>query len=172
MIKITFLTLTTISIFASVNEFNYAIPTPVQIKEDSKLTATRLALIEAKAPRDRLETLTRSCYYAGMATNNDPVLIVSIIAPESEYKITARSKKGYKSLMQTEHAIMKWEYAEANIMAGACCLREKMQIAKGDINLAMALYKGGKSKEARDIAKKQLEIYRDLRDKIELQMKG
>jgi len=177
-IAVSLITISTFQIFSSVNEFHTALPSPVQIpitaqiKEDPKLTATRLALIEAKAPQERLVTLTRSCYYAGLATNLDPVLIATIISPESEYKINAQSKKGYKSLMQTKEAIMKWEFAEANVMAGACDLRSKLIDSKGNMRLAMSRYKGGTSREARNIADKQLRIYFDIKHKVNQQMKG
>lgn len=169
MIKTTTIMLATLSmfqIFNSVNDFHRTLPVPVLLNEEDKMITTRLALIEAKAPLQRLETLTRSCYYAGQATNIDPILVASIISPESDYLITAKSKKGYKGLMQRPKARMKWDFVETDIMDGACCLREKLTISKNNLPLAMALYKGGTSQKAKNIAKKQLEIYHDIKSKV------
>lgn len=172
-IYLTLLTFTTFQIFSSVNEFQTSLPQPVQIKEDYRLTETREALKLLNAPKDKLEVLTKSCYSAGFATDIDPVLIACIIRKESEFKINALSPKGYKSLMQGDKAVMQWGYAETNTMYGANILREKLIIAKGDMNKAMVFYKGHGGEESKKFAKEQLEFYRSIKQQIkERMMKG
>jgi hypothetical protein len=171
-VTLTLLTAATFSIFSSVNEFQHSLPTPVQLKEDSKLTEVRVALKLLNAPSDKLEQLAKSCFSAGFATDIDPVLIASIIPKESEFNIKAKSKLGYKSLMQTKHAKMDWNYAESNVMEGACDLRSKLKATNGDLFKAMSYYKGHGGEESQRFAKSQLEFYRKIKQKTKEEMKG
>lgn len=173
MIKDTIIavSLATLTIFTAVDDFQKEIPKPVQVKEEIGRTKARYALEYAGAPKERLVTLTRSAYAASIGTDIDPIMIATIMKPESEYKITAKSPKGYKSLMQTKEAYVKWEFAEANVMAGACVLREKLQAAGGNLDKAMVYYKGHGGKESQIIAAKQMAFYRDIKHKVEERIK-
>ena len=177
-ITISLLTVTTFQMFNAVTEFQSTFPQPVSISsntpinEDRNLTRTREALKLLNAPPDKLVKLTKACYSAGFATDIDPVLIACIIPQESEFNIKAKSKLGYKSLMQTKDAYVTWEYAEANIMAGACTLRGKIASAKGNVEKGMIYYKGHGGKESQDIAAKQMKLYRSVKLKVNEIMKG
>lgn len=173
MIKttITAFSLATLTIFSAANNFNQEIPVAVEFKEveDVQISRTRQALRLVNCPPEKLEKLTRACYAAGFATNIDPLLIATIIPRESEFNIKARSSAGYKSLMQTKQAFTTWDFAEANVMAGACELRRKINATKGNIDKAMVYYKGHGGAESHKIAKEQMKFYRSIKTTV-LQM--
>jgi hypothetical protein len=86
---------------------------------------------------------------------------------ESEFKITAKSPKGYKGLGQTPKAVMKTGFEEVDLTYAACVFDEKMKIVKGDPIKALMLYKGGNNPAARKCADKVFVLY----DKIKLKLK-
>lgn len=135
----------TLQLFNAVNDFNKDLPQSVQMGEDVRLVQSREAFKIIKAPSDRIETLSKGTFAATVATEIDPVLIATLMSTESEFKVTALSPLGYKSLMQRPRSRMKWEYAEVDVVDGACCLREKLKIAKGDMLKALTFYKGSDS---------------------------
>ena len=172
LLTVTLLTATTFQIFDAVQDFQTNFPQPLAIKEDVKLTETRLALRLLNAPPEKLDKLTKACYSAGLATDIDPILIASIIPKESNFKVQAKSNKGYKGLMQTNKAEMRWSRAGTDVMKGAEILREKIDIAKGNVDKGMVFYKGSGGKESQAIAKDQMEFYRKLREQVKTNMKG
>jgi hypothetical protein len=157
----------TMTIFSAANNFITDLPKPVQISEDAVRTKARLALIELNAPAEHRERLISAVHSAAVATGIDPILIACIIPKESEFKISARSPKNYKGLMQADKATMKWGFAETDVVYGACILREKIQIAHGDVEKGMVFYKGHGGKESQDIARAQMKFYRGIRDRVE-----
>lgn len=165
MIKLTTLTLltaTTFQIFTSVNDFHRSLPTPVQVKEDSKLTETK----EALRLLGQDQRFAEPIYYSAKAGDIDPVLWACNIQCESEYKITARSPKGYKGLAQTPRAVGKTGYETADLTYGAAIYREKLKIAKGNPKLAMALYKGGNNPQAHRDAEKVYALYNKIKEQV------
>ena len=95
-------------------------------------------------------------YLAGRATNLDPVLLATLAYTESNFRIIATSPKGYKGIMQTP--ISEGDI-HLDVLRGAKILQEKLRYAKGDLELALTLYKGGKNVEAKKQAKQVLAIY-------------
>jgi hypothetical protein len=166
MLKLTLLTATTFSIFASVNEFHHALPTPVQLKEDVKLTETKQALTLLKRDLKFAEPV----YLAAKSARVDPVIFAFLINSESDYKLTAISKKGFKGLGQTPVAMMRQGYISVDLTLAACILREKLdtKYANGDMLKAIQLYKGGANPEALKYAKEVMSNY----SKFKEQMKG
>lgn len=172
MLKLTLLTVTTFSIFSSVNDFHQAFPTPVQFKEESVLTETKQAL--TLLGRDL--KFASPIYYSAVANNIDPVLWACVIATESEYKINAVSSMGYKGLAQTRKAVMRTGYELGDLTYGSCELRDKLKSSKGDMAKALTFYKGSKTLYTKDgkeskgysQAKEVLTLY----SKIKEQMKG
>lgn len=165
---ITAFSLITLTIFSAANNFNKDLPTPVQVQEDIIRTKARFALQELNAPPDRINRLVNAVHAGHIASNGiDPILIATIFRPESDYKINAVSKKGYKSLMGTPKAVMKWEYAETNVVYGSQILRDKITEAHGNIDEAMVHYKGYGGKESKEIAAKQMKLYREVKTKVE-----
>lgn len=79
----------------------------------------------------------------------DPKLVLSIIAVESNFKITAKSNKSAQGLMQlipdtAERFNVKDAYnASQNIKGGVAYLRWLLAYFQGDVNLAVAAYNAG-----------------------------
>lgn len=172
MIKTISVALLTTAIFSSVNDFHNALPTPVQFKEDSKLTDTRTAL--KLLGRD--EKFVNPIYHSALANGIDPVLWACVIATESEYKINAVSSMGYKGLAQTRKAVMKTGYEVGDLTYGSCELKDKLQSANGNMEKALTFYKGSKElydKKGRPTKGhiQAIEVL-NLHKKIKEQMKG
>lgn len=162
VLTVSLLTATTFSIFNSVNEFNRALPTPVQISEDSKLTETKKALTLLGKDLKFAEPI----YISAKIGNIDPVLWACNIQAESEFKINAKSPKGYKGLGQTPKAVMKTGYETADLVYAASVYKEKLSIAKGNPKLALTLYKGGNNSYAKKDAEKVYKLYAKIREQM------
>lgn len=176
MIKetITAFSLATLTIFTAAHNFNQDLPTPARmtINEDIVRTKARYALEYLGAPSDKITCLTNAVHAGSVAAGGiDPILIASIIKPESEFTIDAKSKKGYKGLMQTPKATMKWNYVEADIVYGSLILRDHIKEAKGDIAKGMIHYKGHGGKESQMYAKKQIQLYQEVKYAVNKRMK-
>ena len=173
MIKVFLITssLATLQLFSIVNDFQTTLPQPVCIKEEIQITKTRYALEALGAPSERMNSLVRGTYAASIGTDIDPILIATIIPVESNFNINAKSKLGYKGLMQTPKADMKWTYAESDIMRGACTLREKIVSTKGNLDLAMVKYKGHGGPESVVFAKSQMSKYRKIKTLVNERIK-
>ena len=165
MIKTAFVLLSigTLGMFNAANDFQMAMPQPVEIcSEDPRLTATRNTL--QLLGRD--VAFAKDVFVTATAKNIDPVLWACNIECESEFRRTAKSKKGYKGLGQTPKAVMKLGYDTADLMVAACTYDEKLRIAKGDQRKAMMFYKGGNNPASRKEAQKVFTLY----DKVKRQL--
>jgi hypothetical protein len=101
--------------------------------------------------------LAKAFVTAGMQTSIDPILLASLAYTESTFNKYAISSKGYKGLMQTP----KWfQFSSMDVLYGAEILKQKLDLAKGNIYIALAMYKGGLNQEARSEADYVLRIYR------------
>lgn len=156
-------TFSTMGLFTVVNDFQRDLPSPVEVlKEDPRLTDTRKALIIL----GRDPKYAKDVYTSAVATNTNPVLWSCNIECESEFKITAKSNKGYKGLGQTPKAAMKTGFELGDLTYAACILAEKRKIAKGDERLALTLYKGGNNPAARKEADKVFRLYERISKQI------
>ena len=161
-ITLSIIAATTFQIFSSVNEFQTSLPQPVQVKEDSKLTEVKKALTLLGRDTNFAEPI----YHSAKIGNIDPILWACNIECESEYKINAKSSKGYKGLGQTPKAVMKTGYITADLTYASCVYKEKLSIAKGNPKLALALYKGGNNKQAHKDADKVYALYHKIKDQM------
>ena len=160
-------TIGTVSIFSVVQDFQKEMPLPVEIcKEDPRLTEVRKAL----KILGRDEKFARDIFVSATTKNISPLLWVANVELESEFKITAKSRKGYKGLTQTPKAVMKTGFEIGDLVYGACVLDEKIKLAGGDIRLAMQLYKGGRNPAARKEADKVFVLYEKLKLKVKEQV--
>jgi hypothetical protein len=101
--------------------------------------------------------LAKAFVTAGMQTSIDPVLLASLAYTESNFNKFAVSNKGYKGLMQTP----KWfSFSSMDVLYGAEILKQKLDIAHGNLYIALALYKGGLNQEARSEADYVLRVYK------------
>lgn len=150
---------TATSLFSTVHDFQQTLPQPVCIEEDPRLTEVRQAL--KLLGKD--QKFAAPLYQSAIASNIDPLVWTCNIQCESEFKITAKSNKGYKGLGQTPQAVMKTGYELADLTYAACVYQEKVKIAKGDTKLAWALYKGGNNPAAKKEADKVFALYKKLK---------
>ena len=177
MIKATLLTVATLSIFSTVNDFHHALPTPVSFKnekEDIVRRKARYALEELNAPKERINRLVNAVHAGNIASDGiDPILIASIFSPESSYNPAARSKAGYAGLMgiPQKKNIPRWEYSETNVVYGCQILRDKITESKGNVDEAMIHYKGKGGTESKEFAKSQMKLYRTVKAKVEERIK-
>jgi|GEM_PF-893810 len=108
-------------------------------------------------------TLIPSINLASQQTKLSPEFIIALMHSESGFDERAISSKGYKGLMQIPYAVY---YPDANILIGARIFQEKMVLAKGNMIMAIILYKG----YANDIvrgrmqAEKVLRLYHKLKE--------
>ena len=98
---------------------------------------------------------------ASERTNINPILLACLLQTESGFNPKAVSEKNYKGLMQTPTATFKW--ADVDILHGARILEEKLRLTRGDIVLALALYKGGNNPMAKRQANQVLALYNSRR---------
>ena len=140
------------------NGFMMSIPQPVM--GATSTSRARVALSKVGAPQDKINDLSIAVASAAAITDISPELLVALIKTESEFDYEAVSNKGYKGLMQTPMATMKW--AEVDVLIGAKILQEKLRYSKDDLKLALALYKGGNNKLAKRYAAETYQLYRSL----------
>ena len=136
-------------------------------KRDSLMEASRYSLLHRGAPEDQIDTLSRAVTNACKASNRQisPALVVSLMYTESGFKKNAVSSDGYMGLMQTPWASTKWP--DVDILLGVRILEEKLRIANNNLQLALALYKGGDNRLAHRRARETLRIYHDLSKAVE-----
>lgn len=154
--------ITASSIFSTVHDFQAALPQPVCIEEDYRLTEVKKAL----KLLEKDQKFAVPLYQSAIASNIDPLLWTCNIQCESEFKITAKSKKGYQGLGQTPKAVGRTGYELADLTYAACVYQEKVKIAKGDTKLAWAMYKGGNNPAAKKEAEKVFALHRKLKEQM------
>lgn len=142
----------------SYNNFALSLPHPVMKKQVNERAS--IALQRVNAPEKKIVELSIAVTNASAMTGIPPELLVALVKTESEFKYGATSGKGYKGLMQTPWATMKW--ADVDILYGAKILQEKLKYSNNDLKLALALYKGGNNEAAHKYADETLRIYRRL----------
>ncbi len=118
------------------------------------------ALSSLGAPGHMVKELAQGVRRAAAATDIPKELLVALLYTESTFNPHAVSKKGYKGLLQTPHKI---PYADAAILVGARILQDKIRLADGDVEIAVAMYKGGRDKpQAVRQAAHTMGLYRKL----------
>jgi len=148
-----------------IHNFYNSLPIPTKVYEvDTIKEEAKLSLVVLRAPGDKIENLSNGVAIASRATGLSSTLIVSTMWSESNFKEKSISPKGYKGLMQTPSAT--FIYLDVDILHGARVLEEKLRIAKGDLNEAMMLYKGGRNSLAKKQAEETIRIYKYVSDKI------
>jgi len=142
----------------SYNDFVLSLPQPVT--QTLVVNRASIALQRVNAPEKKIGELSIAVTNASAMTGISPELLVALVKTESEFKYAAVSSKGYKGLMQTPWATMKW--ADVDILYGAKILQEKLKFSNNDLKLALALYKGGNNEAAHKYADETIKVYRRL----------
>lgn len=162
IVKIISYIFTVLIIILSIYILNKELPMPIRI--DTQCSITRRALESLEAPHKDIDELTIAINNVAKITNISPILLCALIYTESSFDQKAVSSKNYKGLMQTPWASMRW--ADVDILIGAKILEEKLVYSKGDLELALALYKGGNNPLAKKYATETLSIYKELQRKL------
>lgn len=144
------------------HDFYSILPIPVYVENDPIRMKSAEILRAAGCPEKKIPVLSHAVSVASISTDGEisPALIVALVKTESTYKLDVVSSKGYKGLMQTPKAT--FEYADVDILYGVRILKDKIRIANGNLELALALYKGGNNPEAKKYAKVTLNLYKQL----------
>ncbi len=100
-------------------------------------------LLKLGAPQKMVGELSQAVRSASRATHIPEELLIALLYTESAFNPNAVSKKGYKGLMQTPHKI---PYTDASVLYGARILEDKLRLADGNLEVAVAMYKGGRNK--------------------------
>ena len=134
-----------------------AVPVKMATKPGDCVEETLLSL---GAPKKMVDELAHAVRNASVATDVPKELLIALLYTESTFNPKAVSKKGYKGLMQTPHPV---PYTDASVLIGARILRDKIRLANGDIDLAVAMYKGGKNNpQAQRQAAYTMSLFRKL----------
>jgi len=162
----TFLQIICIFVLVGFTGYNFrsldisVIPINLSVKEDNNLTRN---LERLGAPREKIEELSKAIRLASNVTQLSENLILALMFTESSFNYNARSYGNggkYKGLMQTPSAT--FIYVDVDVLHGARILKDKLRIAKGNLPLALALYKGGNNSAAKHYANETLKLFKIL----------
>jgi len=112
-------------------------------------------------PEGRTERIAEGVRLAANHHDLSPEFLIALAFTESSFKERAISSKNYKGYLQIPHAL--WEPAE-NFLVGARIMKEKLEMARGNVRKAIILYKGWPVDSPRGIyeANKVLRLYNRL----------
>lgn len=136
---------------------------PVGVRPAGEQPADRVkqSLLKVGAPPEKIDELATAIKGASASAQVSPILLVALMYTENEsFDYKAVSKKGYKGLMQTPWASMRW--ADVDTLLGAKILQEKLKASDNNVLEALRLYKGGKNPTATRQAKRTIEVYEGL----------
>lgn len=127
---------------------------PVTLEEEYNIT--RLSKILGASPH-----VVKQCIEVAKEEGLDPLLFLSLVYTESTFNPHAVSSKGYHGLTQ-----VKWKvpWTDVNLVLGARVLKEKLELANGNLYKALHLYKGYplKSERGHQQVTKVIRIWRTL----------
>ena len=127
------LTIAIVFLFLPLISFERSIVDYEGEENDRLMQESRYALLHRGAPEDQLEILARAVTNACKNSNRQitPALVVSLIETESGFNKDAVSSEGYRGLMQTPWASIKWP--DVDILLGVRILEDKMRITNNKI---------------------------------------
>ena len=136
---------------------------PVQVRPAGQQQVDRVkhSLLKVGAPPEKIDELAMAINSASVSAQVCPILLVALMYTENEnFDYKAVSDKGYKGLMQTPWASMRW--ADVDTLLGAKILQEKLKLSGNNLLEALRLYKGGKNPTATRQAKRTIGVYEGL----------
>lgn len=120
-----------------------------------------LKLRKLRVSRRNIPGYSSIIYKVSKKHNIDPLILVSLIHTESNFRHNAVSPDGHRGLMQASKTKVKDVYSD--ISGGTRVLKEKLKRAHGNLPKALAYYKGGDNPAAHYQAKKVLKVYNKLK---------
>lgn len=145
--------------------FIHSIPMSVKLVNENK-TLAKMSLLALNVPVSKVEKYSRDIDTASRATNQDPILLATIIKTESNFDQKAVSNKGYKGLMQTPSATLI--YSDVDILHGARILEAKRHLTNDNLLEALTMYKGGNNRLARKYANETYRLYFKVKSQVVL----
>ncbi len=137
------------------------VPAKVQPAGEQQVDSVKEALLKVGAPLGKVEELATAIKSASASAQVSPILLVALMYTENEsFDYKAVSEKGYKGLMQTPWASMRW--ADVDTLLGARILRDKLEMSGNDLLEALRLYKGGRNPTATRQANRTMAVYEKL----------
>ncbi len=137
------------------------VPVEVRPAGPQQVDRVKQSLLKVGAPTEKIDELATAIKGASASAGVNPILLVALMYTENEnFDYKAVSEKGYKGLMQTPWASMRW--ADVDTLLGAKILQEKLKLSGNNLLEALRLYKGGKNPTATRQAKRTIEVYEDL----------
>jgi hypothetical protein len=165
------------NIIIATQVFNANRITPIKIsqpKEPIEVVQTKEALALLNCPQEKIEAVSKGSVVGAMVLKDydiKPAFVAVLAKTESGYSLKARSKMGFKSIMQTPTAT---GYYNSDIVHGCDKLAEKLKISKGNLLVALTYYKGSKTthdaKGRETMGYKQAKEVIALYDKIKPQL--
>jgi soluble lytic murein transglycosylase-like protein len=135
---------------------------PVEkIEAKQQISQLESVLSSLKCPVRKVREVAKAIELASEQTKINPILLACLLQTESGFNQKAVSEKNYKGLMQTPTATFKW--ADVDILHGARILEEKLKLTKGDVILALTLYKGGNNPVANKQAHQVVALFNSRR---------
>jgi hypothetical protein len=129
--------------------------------DPQQMDRVKQSLLKVGAPTEKIDELAIAVKGASTSAGVNPILLVALMYTENEtFDYKAVSEKGYKGLMQTPWASMRW--ADVDTLLGAKILQEKLKLSGNNLLEALRLYKGGKNPTATRQAKRTIDVYEDL----------
>ena len=164
IVKLLIIFFLSFNVFIKARHIEEKMPLPFVIVEksinDPRFQTIKETLLKLGCASKSVDKMTTAVLEGADKIKVDPKLIAALIRTESDFNKQAVSEKGYKGLMQTPVATKQWE--DVDILIGCKILEEKIGYAKGDIRLALALYKGGNNPMAKRQAEQVIQLYRSL----------
>lgn len=137
------------------------VPVRVTSTGEQRVDQVKRSLLKVGAPAQKVDELATAIRGASTSAQVSPILLIALMYTENEnFDYKAVSKKGYKGLMQTPWASMRW--ADVDTLLGAKILQEKLKLSENNLLEALRLYKGGKNPTATRQAKRTIEVYKGL----------
>ena len=137
------------------------VPVHVTTVGQNQVDKVKESLLKVGAPAEKVDELATAIKGASASAEVSPILLVALMYTENEsFDYKAVSEKGYKGLMQTPWASMRW--ADVDTLLGAKILQEKLKLSGNNVLEALRLYKGGKNPTATRQAKRTMKIYEGL----------
>jgi len=144
-----------------------SLPIAVSISgEDPVKTEAIKSLEVLNAPPEKINKLATGITLASKATGLSSSLITCIMSTESSFNERAVSPKNYKGLMQTPSAT--FIYSDVDILHGARILKDKLSMTNDNLYEALTLYKGGKNSLARKQAQEVIDLYKKVKNEIQV----
>lgn len=123
----------------------------------------KLKLKAMGVPENRVDLIYSSVQQASHMTKIDKALILALMKTESDFNPNAKSGTGYFGLMQIPYKIFD---IRKNVLIGTFILEEKIKNANGNLNVALAKYKGWKKpQEGKTQVDRVFTVYRQLKEK-------